>query len=74
VIEDQKHNRACRRHYNAIQIEPCHTNVAENMKDPPADDRAYHSQQHIKDNSLAAMIYKMAGDETRNQTEQNPNE
>jgi len=53
VIKDQKHDRACCRHYNAVKIEPRHTDVAENMKDPSSDDRAYHPQQHIEDNSQA---------------------
>jgi hypothetical protein len=44
------------------------------MEDPSAYDGAYYAQQHIENNSLATVINNVAGDETGNQAEQDPNE
>ena len=36
-----------------MKIEPGYTNVAENVKDPPSEDRAHHPQKYIQHNSFA---------------------
>jgi hypothetical protein len=43
VVNDQKHDGAHSCHYNAVQIQPRHTDVVEQMEDPTADVRAYHA-------------------------------
>jgi hypothetical protein len=43
VVKDQKYDRANCRHEYAVQIQSRHTDVAEKMEDPSADDRAYYA-------------------------------
>ena len=43
VVKDQEYDRTNSRHQDTVEIKSCHTDVAEQMEDPAAYDRADHA-------------------------------
>ena len=69
MIYNQENDSPQRRDQEAMQVEAVHTNMAEHMKQPTADDRADNTEQDIQHNTFAPMVYDMAGDKSCNQSQ-----
>ena len=74
VITEKEDNGAERRHQDAMEIQAGDADVAEDVEQPAPYDRAYNAEKNVQYDSFAAMIYQVAGNESRYKTEQYPHE
>jgi len=72
VINDEEHNGAERRDDNAIEIESVHTAHSEDVEEPAADNCSADPKQNVQDDALASPIDDFAGNEARNEPNDDP--
>jgi hypothetical protein len=72
MIYDQHDDRSDDGDEHAVKVEPCYPNVADQAKQPAADDRADDPKHYIKNKALSLLIHDLAGNEAGDETQDYP--
>jgi signal transduction histidine kinase len=72
MVDEQHQGSPDDRDDGAIDVEPAGPRHSEEPEQPPTDDRANDSKQNVDDDPLASAVYDLAGNETGNESENDP--
>src|SRR6266487_1665952 len=72
MVDHQEDNGTDDGDQEAIEVEPCHAGHAEEVEEPAADDSPYDAEQDVQDDPLAGSIYDLAGDKSRDESQDDP--
>jgi len=74
VVRNQKDDRTNRCDKKTMHVQAVDALMPEIVKKPSADNGAHDSEQDVEHHAFATMIHQMAGDESGDESEQDPNE
>jgi len=69
MVDEQNHNRPNDGHYQTIEVQTGYACETEHESEPATNNRTDYAEQHIENHSLSTMIDKVAGNETRQQSQ-----
>ena len=74
VIDEQKDHSADYGHKYAVEVDTSNAGFSERLKHPAAEDCADNAKQDIENDSFTAVVHQVAGDETGDQSQEDPRE
>src|SRR5689334_22780035 len=74
VVDDQDHNCPDHSDDHAVDVEAGDPRAAERREDEAPHDRSDDTEHDVHDHAFTALVHDLAGDESRDETENNPSE
>src|SRR5215510_13615587 len=74
VIGDENHDRTDHGDHETVEIQPRDTALAEERKDPPADDRTYDAEDQVANEAFSGLVDDLAAKEPSDDPKHDPSD